>query len=345
MTRPDGTSRRFGFVGYRDAEQAQQALEYFNRTFIDTSRIQVELARRVGDEELAARKEARRGERGERERGSEHGQVLKPSEASGSGGSAATTTPTPAGKKRKDKTAANSSASAKGVSFEEFLAVMAPSKKRKTWQNEEDAPEVKLQSGAGGDDDGDAADRADKQKRREAKREKKRQRGEQGDGKAHVKADGNANADADATPAPAPADVDSADTAANDEGLTDMEYMARRMRRNVGKEGAGEGGDDGGEAKKAPLPQREFEQSDDEGEDGNEDSDSSDSDGDSETTESPAAIALREEKARKDAEAVDTIMASGRLFVRNLPFSVGEDELGEYFAQYGPVKQVSRVSE
>jgi len=41
------TSRQFGFVGFRTAEQAQEALRYFNNTFIDTSRIHVEEAKAV----------------------------------------------------------------------------------------------------------------------------------------------------------------------------------------------------------------------------------------------------------------------------------------------------------
>lgn len=39
----DGASRQFGFVGFRSAEEAADALKYFNRTFMDTSRIAVEV--------------------------------------------------------------------------------------------------------------------------------------------------------------------------------------------------------------------------------------------------------------------------------------------------------------
>ncbi len=55
----DGTSRKFGFVGYRSEEEAQQALDYFNRTFIDTSRISIEFAKKIGDEELSKQREER----------------------------------------------------------------------------------------------------------------------------------------------------------------------------------------------------------------------------------------------------------------------------------------------
>jgi RNA recognition motif-containing protein len=39
--KPDGTSRRFGFVGYKTEKQATSAREWFDRTFIDSTRISV----------------------------------------------------------------------------------------------------------------------------------------------------------------------------------------------------------------------------------------------------------------------------------------------------------------
>ena len=39
--KPDGTSRRFGFVGYKTENEALAAKEWFDRTFIDSTRISV----------------------------------------------------------------------------------------------------------------------------------------------------------------------------------------------------------------------------------------------------------------------------------------------------------------
>lgn len=49
----DGRSRLFGFIGYRSAEEANRAVKYFNNTFIDTSRVTVELAKSFGDSTIA----------------------------------------------------------------------------------------------------------------------------------------------------------------------------------------------------------------------------------------------------------------------------------------------------
>lgn len=47
-----GISRRFGFVGFASDAQAQAAVEKFDRSFIDASRISVEVAKPYGDESL-----------------------------------------------------------------------------------------------------------------------------------------------------------------------------------------------------------------------------------------------------------------------------------------------------
>lgn len=39
--KPDGTSRRFGFVGYKTDKEAASAKEWFDKTFIDSTRISV----------------------------------------------------------------------------------------------------------------------------------------------------------------------------------------------------------------------------------------------------------------------------------------------------------------
>lgn len=41
--KPDGTSRRFGFVGYKTDQEAAAAKEWFDKTFIDSTRINVTL--------------------------------------------------------------------------------------------------------------------------------------------------------------------------------------------------------------------------------------------------------------------------------------------------------------
>jgi multiple RNA-binding domain-containing protein 1 len=46
----DGRFRQFGFVGFEKDESAAEAVKYFNQTFINTSRISVEICAALGDE-------------------------------------------------------------------------------------------------------------------------------------------------------------------------------------------------------------------------------------------------------------------------------------------------------
>lgn len=42
-----GNTRHFGFIGYKSNQQAKEAVQHFNNTYFDTSKIQVELAKPV----------------------------------------------------------------------------------------------------------------------------------------------------------------------------------------------------------------------------------------------------------------------------------------------------------
>lgn len=48
-----GVFRRFAYIGFSSEQDAASAFKYFDKTFIDTSRIQVELAKPMGSEELS----------------------------------------------------------------------------------------------------------------------------------------------------------------------------------------------------------------------------------------------------------------------------------------------------
>ncbi|XP_070255718.1 probable RNA-binding protein 19 [Myotis yumanensis] len=45
----DGKFRKFGFIGFKSEEEAQRALNHFNKSFVDTSRITVEFCKSFGD--------------------------------------------------------------------------------------------------------------------------------------------------------------------------------------------------------------------------------------------------------------------------------------------------------
>ncbi|TKA54848.1 hypothetical protein B0A53_02657 [Rhodotorula sp. CCFEE 5036] len=130
-----------------------------------------------------------------------------------------------------------------------------------------------------------------------------------------------------ALPAAAVEPTPESDGAAQDEELTDAEYLARRMKRKLSEvddddEGVLQEEADDGVAADAP----EFEQ---DAEDGGK------------TDAEPEEIdAAAEEKDSAWARTQETLLETGRLFLRNLPFTTTSDELGELCSTFGPVDQV-----
>lgn len=54
----NGKTRQFAFIGFRTSLQAAEAQKYFHNTFLDTARVAVEFAIKVGDDSLAPAKHA-----------------------------------------------------------------------------------------------------------------------------------------------------------------------------------------------------------------------------------------------------------------------------------------------
>lgn len=83
LRKRDGSSRRFAFVGYKSPEEAEAATNFFNMSFMRTSKLEVTLAKVLGDSSLvssrekARQKRVRENERQERQERHEE-QVKKP---------------------------------------------------------------------------------------------------------------------------------------------------------------------------------------------------------------------------------------------------------------------------
>ncbi|EFJ46013.1 hypothetical protein VOLCADRAFT_63158, partial [Volvox carteri f. nagariensis] len=111
----DGRSRQLGFIGFKSVDEAAAALRYYNRSYMDTAKLAVEFARKVGDEQLPRA-------------WSKHT----------SGTTANRKLTTPAGAARPG--AANGKAEDGGgedPKLREFLALMQPRSKARIWANDE----------------------------------------------------------------------------------------------------------------------------------------------------------------------------------------------------------------
>ncbi|KDQ50583.1 hypothetical protein JAAARDRAFT_199829 [Jaapia argillacea MUCL 33604] len=120
--KPDGTSRRFGFVGYRSEEEAAKAREWFEGTFVGGCKIIVGVV--DGTKDAPAPRPNKRPRLGPSPTDPSSSSLLAPTKPGSTKG-----IKEPQGAKQKpDK------------QLDEFMKVMQPRTKGRTWANEEAAP-------------------------------------------------------------------------------------------------------------------------------------------------------------------------------------------------------------
>ncbi|NXQ94515.1 RBM19 protein, partial [Sagittarius serpentarius] len=126
----DGKFRKFGFIGYKSEDEAQTAMNHFNRSFIDTSRVTVELCKSFGDpsKPKAWSKHSQKAPSSEK-------QTEKPVASVAPAG-------TKRDKKKKDPTE-NLKELEEDKTFQEFLVVHQKRSQVATWANDTLAEEPK----------------------------------------------------------------------------------------------------------------------------------------------------------------------------------------------------------
>lgn len=121
----NGESRRFAFIGYKDLKDAETAVKFFNGSFIDTSKINVELAKSFSDPNVPVSWKERRKERDELLRRTE--EKLKNMEE--------------AAARRKSKKQKKSNQLSDKIEnnpqLKEFVEAMKPATQSKSWANDE----------------------------------------------------------------------------------------------------------------------------------------------------------------------------------------------------------------
>ena len=126
-----GVFRRFAFVGFKTHTEGERALKHFNNTFIDTSKIQVDICKDLGDETaprpwskysekssaFQKKLERRKREMEEKTYEGKSGDVVK--------------------KKKKKKQSALLEDLENDSSFQEFLELHKTGSQKNLWSNEE----------------------------------------------------------------------------------------------------------------------------------------------------------------------------------------------------------------
>lgn len=121
----NGESRRFAFIGYKEIKDAEDAVKFFNGSFIDTSRITVELAKSFNDPNVPVSWKEKRKQRDELLAKTEE-RLAKMEEAANRRKN----------KKAKKLTTINDKIE-NDSSLKEFVEAMKPSNQSKSWANDE----------------------------------------------------------------------------------------------------------------------------------------------------------------------------------------------------------------
>ncbi|KAJ7554372.1 hypothetical protein O6H91_06G137600 [Diphasiastrum complanatum] len=359
----DGRPRQFGFVGFRTEEEAQLAVKYFNRSYYDTSRLSCEIAQPIGDPNLP--RPWSRHSQGSSAYQKSHSASQDMPDLTAKDGT---------GKKEKLGESKGVRKEADDPQLLEFLQVMQRRSRTKLWANDTSLEPVGL--------DQKQKNHYGKVLMKEKKKNNKGARIEKesvdgvlrripvGKGKSeqkltrlhvHFEDDSDDEVDDEEINDDAPIsdaaidfqeivenatslEINKDDSFARDESVSDMEYLKKRMTRQWSDDDEEESGDDAKLSAKGSSVELSsagiVEQRDPPEE--------SLTDEDVLTEELIDNDTLKSSLEPDDSELIvaedsESVAETGRLFVRNLPYTASEDDLAKLFSAYGEVSQVHLV--
>ncbi|TGO30622.1 hypothetical protein BPAE_0004g00800 [Botrytis paeoniae] len=302
--------RRIGYIGYKTPEEAAKAVKYFNKSFVRMSKIGVEIARPISDASLPISRKAQR----EQERENNKLRQLK-QEADAKVSESLNT-----GTKRK-----RSDVDVADPKLQEFLEVMQPASKSNanmwkagTMDADMEEPPTKLQAIEVPEEESDDEYQSVPSKAKKAPANPIESKAPVAPIPSTIVADGANQADEAMVDAPS-----------NDVEATDDDWLrshTNRLLDIVDPEDI--------IPKTQNLDVKDVEEV-----------------AAGETEPNTAVEATVVDEAQVDEEqtenspseldaTLETIKASGRLFVRNLPYSATEDDLRKHFEQYGTLEEI-----
>ena len=302
IKRSDGTSRRFGFIGYSSSEEAAAALKFFHRTYLFTSRITVELAVAYGSEDLNRPwSKHSKGSSAYNRKHPEEAAALKKSKKE----EQANTTEKAAAAAASNTTGAGANGGVKSSKLDNFMNLMQPRSQGKVWDNDDiaaqessaqaDQKKQKEQAKNKNDDDDASSDEDDYQdiptSRGAAFKNKKG-------------SDSDSDSDSDSS-----SDSDSDDSSDEEDGAdADAKFLQKMTNPDLDQT-------DGKKKKdKKDKKEKTMEHQGSEG---------------ASTNDTDALVNTEQ-----------SVGETGRLFIRNLPYSATEDDLRITFERYGAVAEI-----
>ncbi|KAG2568670.1 hypothetical protein PVAP13_7NG405200 [Panicum virgatum] len=334
----DGKSRQFAFIGFRTNEEAEEALKYFNNTYIDTCKITCEVARKIGDPD-APRPWSRHS-------------LKKPEYDSKNKPMAGPVDALPKSTKVQGTSAdvrGSKGSVANDPKFQEFLEVMQPRSKAKMWAND-----------TTGTLDTSVKDSVVATK--ESKRPQKNVPVSENDASSEDSSDEEIKNDSSSEDATEELQTESK----QDNDMTDADFFKSKIKKNWSDSESGDNSnsttDDENLSDESQDADNQFvdlkgdldkkinvdkdtrmQHTDLQEVDNHDNKESEDLDGRQKETN------IHEDKDNEDEDASSITdekklaLETGRLFFCNLPYATTEDDLVELCSQYGDVEQAHIV--
>lgn len=361
----EGRSRQFAFIGFKEPESADKAIRQFNRAFFGSSRLAVETAREIGDDSVLQRA------------WSKHTKEKLGSNTDG------TTSPANAQRKRPRPSdaqqdeqeklfaelglgkAARKLAMESGIKdasrLREFLAIAGPRNSAPTWVDDDAQARAALpmnskRSRLAADHGPVSSAGVDVGSAEHSQNVRSKGKGKLGKRDEDEDDDGHSTDSEEY--AELPASGNGADAPSTKNRGTKVQGGTTRktaVTESTAEETRGEKGRPAGmtdlEYLKSKQKARAFDSDSEDGEgegDDSEDEDEAMEEGDRVEGEEKQQVAQggQAEGADDDmAGADEDVSESGRLFIRNLPYTVSEEELRAHFSLFGPLADVLVVKD
>ena len=315
MRSKDGKSRQFAFVGFRTEEEATAAQSYFHGTFIDSAKVLVESARKVGDAALEKSDKAR----------SKHTTITPAQKEAAAAAAAAVIAQAKAAKEKKEKK--NGPKEPMSKEKADFMEAAKPRSQAQTWTN-------------------DAAVDAEKEKEKVIPDKKGRNMGRDSDSDSDSSDDDvdNSSDDEDvndftntkktvikASDNARGGKSSQVTSTASRIASDDMDYLKSKVTTFSDDEDNSDLDDDAGK-ERGSAPKALVGVGDDD-----DNSEESDEEEKEEKEEKPNATSTENNDG---TDALENDTDTGRLFVRNLPYSCQEEEVRVLFDSFGQIDTV-----
>ncbi|WLF79986.1 Multiple RNA-binding domain-containing protein 1 [Lodderomyces elongisporus] len=305
----NGESRRFAFIGYKSRESAEKAVKFFNKSFLDTARIDVEIAKTFSDPNVPISFREKRKRDNERLRRQEEALIEQNEMAKNV-------------KRQKPKSAIEEEME-NDPKFREYMEVMKPSHEVKSWANDAIADgsggrsAKELEDALAGDtkpiaqnyDVIEAKESASDDEYEDFSKIEARKGGEEGE-------EGEEDKEEEMMMMMSLDNVEN--NLAKDENVSDLDWLKSRSIRIK----------ENGEVPESALENDSLKQ--------NEGINPSTV---LETTEVSVPVSKSVQKTEEE-KTLEKLQDTGRLFIRNISYEATEDDFRELFSPYGALEEV-----